>query len=468
MSATKIVCTMGPATEKEGVIEELIASGMSCARLNFSHGEPEQHLKTAERIRRAAREAGRVVAIMADLQGPKIRVGKFENGPIELVLGQRYILTGQKSPCNAERAWVSYEALAQDVKVGELILLDDGLLSMRVESISCDDVICVVETGGTLSDRKGVNLPGSKLSLPALTPKDIQDLQFAVNEVEADYLALSFVRCKEDVIAAKTLAMGTPVIAKLEKPEAVERLEEIVDASDGIMVARGDLGVELGPEKVPMVQKRMIHMANQKRKLVITATQMLDSMIRNPRPTRAEAADVANAVLDGTDAVMLSGETASGSYPIASVKMMQSLIVAAETDRDHTEGARKLARVTGEWEMTSAAARGAAMLASTLSLRALVVVTSDGRTADLLSGYRPSAPILAITDDVGAARRLALRWGVTPCVQPPPSNLLGSIDLAVHVLKERFPNEHEGAYALVTGFPRGSRTNTVTLQTYRV
>lgn len=465
MSSTKIVCTMGPATLKEGVIEQLVDAGMSCARLNFSHGEHAAHLATAERVRQAALRAGKVVAIMADLQGPKIRVGKFENGPVTLVEGQTFTLSGKKCPCNAERAWVSYEPLAQDVNPGDLILLDDGLLAMRVESIVSDDVRCIVETGGLLSDRKGVNLPGSKLSLPALTSKDTADLEFAVSQIKADYVALSFVRRPEDVLAAKALSRGTPVIAKLEKPEAVTNLEEIVEVADGIMVARGDLGVELGPEKVPMVQKRMIRIANQKRKLVITATQMLDSMIRNPRPTRAEAADVANAVLDGTDAVMLSGETAAGAFPTPSVKMMRSLVDAAEAEWDHTRDALKLVRITGEWEMTSAAARGAAMLSSTLSLMALVVVTTDGRTADLLSGYRPAVPVLAITDDVTAARRLALRWGVTPVIEPPPANLLGSIDLARRVLRQHFPGVSDGAFALVTGFPRGSRTNTVTLQT---
>lgn len=474
MTATKIVCTMGPATQAAGVIEELVAAGMSCARLNLSHGDHATHLATAERVRQAAMDAGRVVAIMADLQGPKIRVGKFEDGAVQLVAGQRFVLTGQPSPCNAERAWVSYEALAVDTRVGELILLDDGLLAMRVETIKDQDVVCVVETGGTLSDRKGVNLPGSQLSLPALTPKDVADLAFAVTELKADYVALSFVRRPEDVMAARALAPTMPIIAKLEKPEAVTNLEAIIDAADGIMVARGDLGVELGPEQVPMVQKRMIRAANLKCKPVITATQMLDSMIRNPRPTRAEAADVANAVLDGTDAVMLSGETASGVYPVAAVTMMRSLIAAAEAPLasealaesrgEHSKGISKLPRISGEWELENAAARAAALLSSTLDLMAIVVVATDSHTADLLSAYRPHATILAITDDAAAGPRLALRWGVVPVVAPLPPNLRGSIDLAQSVLGQHFTNHEQGSYALVTGFPHGSKTNTVTLQ----
>jgi pyruvate kinase len=467
MRGAKIVCTMGPSTLAEGVIERLIEEGMDCARLNFSHGEQAGHLATAQRIRVAAAAVGRHVSILADLQGPKIRVGKFPGGPVDLVDGQQYTLTGEESPCNGERAWVSYELLANDAKPGDLILLDDGLLAMRVREIRGADVVCVVENGGKLSDRKGVNLPGVKTTLPALTPKDIADLKYAVEVVKVDYLALSFVRRAEDVEQAKTLAQGTPLIAKLEKPEALDNLESIVDAADGIMVARGDLGVELGSEKVPMAQKRMIRLANQKRKIVITATQMLDSMIRNPRPTRAEAGDVANAVLDGTDAVMLSGETASGLFPVESVRMMKSLILEAEAASDFAVDPRQLARVSGGWEFTGAAARGAAILTTALQLAAVVVVTSDGQSAGLLSSYRPRCPIIAITDDENAARRLGLRWGVVARVEPPTANLMGSIELARGVLAELFPERTEGAFALVTGFPKGSRTNTVTLQTLR-
>jgi pyruvate kinase len=458
---------MGPATQAEGVVERLIEEGMDCARLNFSHGEQAGHLAMAERIRAAAKKAGRSVSILADLQGPKIRVGKFPGGPVDLVTGHQYVLTGDESPCNAERAWVSYELLAEDAKPGDLILLDDGLLAMRVKEIRGRDVVCVIETGGKLSDRKGVNLPGVKTTLPALTPKDIADLAYAVDVVKVEYLALSFVRRAEDVEQAKALAKGTPLIAKLEKPEALDNLEAIVDAADGIMVARGDLGVELGSEKVPMAQKRMIRMANQKRKIVITATQMLDSMIRNPRPTRAEAADVANAVLDGTDAVMLSGETASGQYPVESVHMMKALIQEAEAASDFSVDPRQLARVGGGWEFSGAAARGAAILTGALQLAAVVVVTSDGQSAGLLASYRPRCPIIAITDDETAARRLALRWGVYSRVEPPTPNFLGSIDLARSVLAEMLPQVTEGSFALVTGFPKGSRTNTVTLQTLK-
>jgi pyruvate kinase len=464
MRYAKIVCTMGPATLKEGVLERLVEAGMDCARLNFSHGEHAEHLATAQRVRAAAAQAGRTVSILGDLQGPKIRVGKFAGGPIELTAGQDFILTGQKVPCTAERAWVSYEMLAQDVVPGNVILLDDGLLQMRVREIRGDDVICTVEVGGTLSDRKGVNLPGAKLSVPALTEKDKADLRFAVDVIKVDYLALSFVRRPTDVLEAQALAGGTPIIAKMEKPEAIENMEAITEVADGLMVARGDLGVEMGPEQVPMVQKRMIRIANQKRKLVITATQMLDSMIRNPRPTRAEAADVANAVLDGTDAVMLSGETAAGAYPLEAVQMMHALAVAAEAEGIDPREQHKLARVDQDWELSSAAARAAAILSHSLPLMAIVVVTSDGHSAAMLSSYRPGVPIIAITDDHVAAQRLAVRWGITPHVEPPTENFLGSLELGRKVLRRHFPEATTGAFALVTGFPKGQRMNTVTLQ----
>jgi pyruvate kinase len=473
MRRAKIVCTMGPAVLQGDGLEQLVAAGMDCARLNFSHGDSRQHLQTAERLRRAAAAAGRSISILADLQGPKIRVGTFPGGSVELPAGASFVLSGRPGENSAERATVSYEALAADLRPGHTVLLDDGLLALRVREVRGDDVICVVEVGGTLSDRKGVNLPGVPLSVPALTEKDRADLRFAIDEVRADYLALSFVRRAEDIIEAKALAKSTPVIAKLEKPEAVDHLEAIVDAADGIMVARGDLGVELGPEKVPMIQKRMIHAANRRGKLVITATQMLDSMIRNPRPTRAEAADVANAVLDGTDAVMLSGETATGRYPLDAVRMMDLLVREAETNQDEELSSRQLPEVSGEWEFTNAAARAAALLSFTLPLAGIVVLTRHGRSVELLSGYRPRAPIVAITPDAVAAQRLALRWGVRARTAPLVHEPEEARRLAARVLEEEGLVPGSGgtpgtngavAYALVAGWPPDGRTNTVTLQ----
>ncbi|MEM6955953.1 MAG: pyruvate kinase, partial [Myxococcota bacterium] len=363
MRRTKIVCTLGPAVTTPEVIDALIEAGMDCARLNFSHGDHEQHRKNAEMVRSAAARARRPIAILGDLCGPKMRVGRFSDGPVHLEDGQTFAFTtdevdGTKGGCS-----VSYKALPEDVEVGNEILLDDGLLRMRVDAVEGNTVRTTVINGGPLSDRKGLNLPGTNLSTPALTEKDRADLRFAVDELKVDYLALSFVRSAEDIADAKALAGDTPIIAKIEKPEAVENLDAILDASDGAMVARGDLGVEMGSEKVPLIQKRIIRETNARGKIVITATQMLDSMIRNPRPTRAEAADVANAVMDGTDAVMLSGETAAGRYPKEAVAMMAAIIddVESEWVEELSRAVRDRKVIAHEdWQIPEAAARAAA------------------------------------------------------------------------------------------------------------
>lgn len=415
-------------------------------------------------LREVAARAGRPVAILADLSGPKMRVGRFPGGPIELVPGRPFILTARDVPGDQNIVSVTYKLLPRDVRPGDAILLDDGLLKLRVERIEGDDVHTVVEEGGPLSNNKGLNMPGSALSAEALTEKDRLDAAFAVNELEVDYLALSFVRTAEDVREAQAIAKGTPVIAKIEKPEALENLEAILDAADGAMVARGDLGVEVGAEKVPLVQKRIIRELNWRGKIVITATQMLDSMMRNPRPTRAEAADVANAVLDGTDAVMLSGETASGAYPIESVKMMDAIVRDVEEahlkDQDRSIAEPKL---TDRWDFASAGARAAALLSFTLPLKAIVTLTRDGRTAALLSEYRPRAPIVAITPQVSAANRLALCWGVVPRLGLPAEDLEETLRIATSVLVREKVCEPGDAFALVVGWPSSSGTNTVKL-----
>ncbi|MDB4974243.1 MAG: Pyruvate kinase [Myxococcaceae bacterium] len=437
---------------------------MDCARLNFSHGEHKDHAFVARTLREVAARAGRPIAILADLSGPKMRIGRFPGGPIELVPGQPFILTTRDVPGDQTSVSVTYKPLPQDVRPGEPILLDDGLLQLRVEKVVGTDVHTVVEIGGPLSNNKGLNMPGSALSAPALTAKDKIDAAFAVNELHVDYLALSFVRNVADVREAQALANGIPVIAKIEMPEAITNLDAILDAAEGAMVARGDLGVELGSEKVPVVQKRIIREMNKRGKLVITATQMLDSMMRNPRPTRAEAADVANAVLDGTDAVMLSGETASGAYPLEAVRMMDAIVRDVEAanlvDPSLSITAPKL---TDSWDFSSAAARAAALLSFTLPLKAIVILTRDGRTADLLSEYRPAAPIIAITPQVAAANRLALAWGVTPRLGLPAEDLEETLRIATAVLLRERVCEKGDAFALVVGWPTSSNTNTVKL-----
>jgi pyruvate kinase len=466
MRRTKIVCTLGPATSDQAAIDGLVAAGMDCARLNFSHGDHKGHAALAERVRKAAAAARRPLAILADLCGPKMRVGTFAGGPVELVPGHRFVLTTRDGVGDAHGVSVTYDHLPRDAQAGGIILLDDGLLRLRVEEIQGEDVICVVEVGGTLSDNKGMNLPGAKLSAPALTEKDRRDLKFAVSELGVDYVALSFVRRPEDVREAQSLAGETPVIAKIEKPEAIERLGEILDVADGAMVARGDLGVELGAEKVPLIQKRIIREVNVRGKLVITATQMLDSMIRQPRPTRAEAADVANAVLDGTDAVMLSGETASGRYPLESVRMMDAIVREVETELlvDWSVRAPEVrSRDTDEWSFPTAAARAAALLSHTLRLKAIVTFTATGRSASLVSEYRAEAPIVAITSDQKVANRLALEWGVAPRVEVPPEDLEETLRTATGVLVREKICTRGDAFAMLVGWPLSGPANTIKL-----
>ena len=460
----KIVCTIGPASDSEELIEKLALAGMDCARLNFSHGNHEGHAKVAARVRAVAAKVRRPLAILADLCGPKMRIGRFTEGSIELEVGQRFTLTSRSVEGNREIVSMSYEPLAREVKPGDHILLDDGLLALRVESTTAQDVVCIVEVGGTLSNNKGMNIPGSKLSTPALTAKDKKDLEFAVHELGVDYLALSFVRSAEDVREAQELAGRTPIIAKIEKPEAVEALNAILDAADGVMIARGDLGVEVGAEKVPLIQKRIIREANERGKVVITATQMLDSMIRNPRPTRAEAADVANAILDGTDAVMLSAESASGRYPIESVSMMSAIIHEVEASwladpHHHASHSQQIQ----DWGFSTAAAQGAALFSFVLPLKALVDFTHDGRSAVILSKHRPKAPVIAVTDDHRVASRLALYWGVVPRLEIPPEDLAETLRLSTALLVRENICKPGDDFAMVVGWPLSGSTNTVKL-----
>lgn len=468
MRRTKIVCTLGPASSSPEALDALVAAGMDCARLNFSHGDHEGHAALAREVRAASSRARRPLAILGDLCGPKMRVGRFPGGPARLEDGARFTLTTEDVPGDAERVSVTYRALPRDVEVGDTILVDDGMLRLRVEDTTDTEVVCRVEVGGTISDKKGLNLPGAKLSTPALTDKDRADLEFAVKELGVDYLALSFVRTADDVRQAQALSGGVPVIAKLEKPEAIERLAEILEVADGAMVARGDLGVELGSEKVPLIQKRIIREVNARGKIVITATQMLDSMIRNPRPTRAEAADVANAVLDGTDAVMLSGETASGRFPTESVAMMDRIVREVETELlTRAPEELDLQQVAGghEWSFPNAAAHAAALLSRVLPIKAVVTFTRDGRSAGLISEYRSRAPIVAITSYPRVAQRLALEWGVIPRVEVPPDGLDETLRIATALLAREKLCVQGDAFALVVGWPPSGRTNTVKLHT---
>ncbi|WP_322822896.1 pyruvate kinase [Chloroflexus sp.] len=421
MRRTKIVATLGPATSTPERIAGLIRAGMNVARLNFSHGTHAEHAARIAMVRRAAAEAGRHVAILQDLQGPKIRTGPLENGqPVELVAGQRFVITTEPIIGDAHRVSTTYRALPLDVRPRDRILLSDGLIELVVTGHTDTEVETEVVHGGRLREHQGINLPGVRVSAPAATEKDLADLAFGL-EQGVDYVALSFVRRASDVREVKEFirraGKQTPVIAKIERPEALDVLPEILAEADGIMVARGDLGVEMPPERVPIVQKQIIAAANQALLPVITATQMLESMIHNPRPTRAEASDVANAIIDGTDAVMLSGETAAGAYPIEAVQMMA--LIADAVEASYTGGQHS---TTPRWSIAPAQstplaiAAAACTIANSLPVRFIVVLTQSGASARLVSHYRPDVPILAFCPSEETARRTSLYWGVTPVV----------------------------------------------------
>ncbi len=412
MRKVKIVCTLGPATAGVPRLVELIRAGMDVARLNFSHGEYAAHRTMYDDVRAAARQSGRAITVFADLCGPKIRVGKMQGGQVVLERGKTIVLGTGDMLGTSERVSHTYLALARDVKPGDPVLLDDGLLQLRVESVKGDDVLCRIVDGGVLKDKKGMNLPGSALSVPALTEKDKRDIVFG-RELGVDWFALSFVRDPGDVEEAKALSGGIPIIAKIEKPEAVNNLEAILEVADAVMVARGDLGVEAGNEKVPLIQKRILREIKLRAKPAITATQMLDSMVKNPRPTRAEVSDVANAVLDGTDAVMLSAETSVGDYPVEAVQTLGKIIDEIERNENYLTAGQERPDVR-ERTFSSSIADAAAEIAEDLNLAAIAVYTESGHSANLLSAQRPLANIVAFSRHETILNRLGLLWGVRP------------------------------------------------------
>ena len=457
---SKIVCTIGPATRSPRMIHKLLLAGMDVARLNFSHGTPAEHAQSFSMLREAAAAFQKPIAILADLQGPKIRTGALAGGgSVALRAGQQIVITTAKILGDSTRVSTTFHHLPREVKAGDRILLSDGLIALRVERIRKQEVICQVVNGGLLGEHQGINLPGVKLRVPALTDKDRKDLRFALAH-GADYIAVSFVRRPEDVLLAKSLIRrakkDTPVIAKLEKPEAIENLEAILRASEGVMVARGDLGVEMSPECVPVVQKNIIAKAREFRRPVITATQMLESMIENPRPTRAEASDVANAIFDGSDAVMLSAETASGKYPVEAVQMMARIIEEAEASiheypRPVPQERLKVPETVAE--LVCHASRE-------LHMKLIAVFTHSGFTARLISRYRPLVPIVAFTPEANTRRRMALLWGVTSRQIADIKKIDGLAAIAEkRLLDERFVRQGD-VIGIVAGTPMGIRGTT--------
>jgi pyruvate kinase len=458
--SAKIVCTLGPASNSEEMIEKLMRAGMDVARLNFSHGTHDDHAQTIKRLRAASARLAKPIGILADLQGPKIRTGLLVNHkPVQLNTGQRFTISTHDFPGTSSGVCTTYKRLPLDVSKGDRILLSDGLISLQVLSKTSETVVCKVVNGGELGQNKGINLPGVKLKIPALTPKDRADLAFALAS-GVNFIAVSFVRRAEDVLLAKRLVKragkDVPVIAKLEKPEAIENLDSILAVANGVMVARGDLGVEMSPEKVPVIQKMIIAKAMEARLPVITATQMLESMTQNPRPTRAEASDVANAVFDGSDALMLSGETAAGAYPVETVQMMDRIIREAEANNSNV-----LRPKPAQFNIAETAAELICHASEELDMKVIAVFTETGSTGRLISKHRPRPPIIAFSTIQETRRRLSLSWGVVPRTIAEVQNIEELILVAEkRLLEERYVKRGD-VVGIVAGTPLfvGGTTN---------
>ncbi|WP_461154746.1 pyruvate kinase [Saccharopolyspora tripterygii] len=462
----KIVCTMGPATANPEKVAELVSSGMDVARLNFSHGSHADHQQVYDMVRAAAKESGRAVGILGDLQGPKIRLGKFAAGPVEWRTGDVVRITVDDVQGTHDRVSTTYKGLAEDAKKGDRLLVDDGKVAMVVSSVEGNDVVCEVTEGGPVSDNKGISLPGMDVSVPALSEKDIEDLEFAL-ELGVDFIALSFVRSPADIDLVHQVmdrvGRRAPVIAKLEKPEAVDNLEAIVLAFDGVMVARGDLGVELPLEHVPLVQKKAIRIARENAKPVIVATQMLDSMIQNSRPTRAETSDVANAVLDGADAVMLSGETSVGRYPIETVQTMARIVEAVESGSPTPPQLSHVPRT--KRGVISYAARD---IGERLNAKALVAFTQSGDTVRRLARLHTRLPLLAFTPEESVRSQLALTWGTETFLVPKvdtTDQMVRQVDQAMLSLGK---SQRGDMVVVVAGSPPGTVGSTNLIRVHRL
>jgi pyruvate kinase len=466
---TKIVATLGPASSTREVLARMLAAGVDVVRLNFSHGVAADHQERARLVREAAHSLGREVAIMADLQGPKIRIGKLADGKVTLKAGQEYVLDADCELGNAERVGLDYKELPRDVAPGAILLLDDGLIRLRVESVRHNEIFTRVDIGGVLSNNKGINRLGGGLTAPALTAKDMEDMKTAVT-IAADYVAVSFPKNKEDMYMARQLLRAAGgqalLVAKIERAEAIPALEEIIDASDAIMVARGDLAIEVGNAAVPALQKRMIRLARERNKLSITATQMMESMIHNPVPTRAEVSDVANAVLDGTDAVMLSAETAAGRYPVETVEAMSQICDeseksgAVELDRDFLN--RTFSRID------QSVAMAALFTAHHLRVKAIAALTQSGSTALWMSRHNVGCPIYALTPEVGAQRKMALYRNVRTLFLEQSDDREGVLRAGEDLLLAKGLVQRGDLIVMTMGEPMGKSGGTNALKIVRV
>ncbi len=462
MRKTKIICTLGPASESEEKLRELMLAGMNVARFNFSHGTHEDHKVKYDRVVKVSNELGLPVATLLDTKGPEIRLKDIEGGRTELKPGQQFILTTDEILGSNEKVAITYRNLKNDISVGTTILIDDGLIEMVVEDINETDIICTVINGGPISDHKGVNVPGAKLSMPYISDVDRSDIMFGC-DMGFDFLAASFVRCKEDILEVRKIiedhGSHMKIIAKIENMQGIHNLDEILEVSDGIMVARGDMGVEIPMEEVPVVQKRMIKKAEALGKHVITATQMLESMIKNPRPTRAEATDIANAIYDGTTAIMLSGESAAGLYPVEAVKTMAKIAERTEQDIDY-EGRMKRRKEIDNFDITTAISHATCTTATDLKASAIITVTISGFTAGMIARYKPGCPIIACSVSPRVCRQLNLSWGVTPVWIARESTADDLFEEAVHAAEEAGYIKKGDKVVLTAGVPLGVSGNT--------
>lgn len=458
MRKTKIICTLGPATEDDQVLRELMIQGMNVARFNFSHGDHAQHKKNLERVQKIREELGLPIAALLDTKGPEIRVKNFKDGKVELKNGQEFTLTTREVEGDDKIVSITYKDLVNDVKVGTRILIDDGLISMRVETITETDIICIVENGGPVSNHKGVNVPNVALSMPYVSEKDRDDIIFGI-EQGFDFIAASFVRSADDILEIRDILSqqncnSINIIAKIENMQGVNNIDEIIRVSDGVMIARGDMGVEIPFEEVPSIQKMIIKKVYNAEKIVITATQMLDSMMKNPRPTRAEATDVANAIYDGTSAIMLSGETAAGLYPVEALKTMVRIAERTEADIDLVKRFNNRESLVNP-DITNAIAHATCTTAMDLNASAIVTVTKSGKTARMISKYRPSCPIIGCSPYENVWRQLNLSWGVIPLMVEEKTN---TDDLFEHAIQQAEKKHYvkQGEITVITaGVPLG-------------
>lgn len=464
MRKTKIICTIGPACDSEEKLKELMLAGMNVARFNFSHGTHKEQLEKYNKVLKARKELNLPVATLLDTKGPEIRLRDFEGGKAELTAGELFILTTEEVMGTAKRAGISYKNLKNDISVGTTILIDDGLIEMVVEEIKDNDIVCRVVNGGFVSNHKGVNVPGAVLSMPYISPVDMDDIVFGI-EHGFDFLAASFARTKEDILEVRKIlderGSRMKIIAKIENMQGINNLEEIIEVSDGIMVARGDMGVEVAMEEVPILQKKMIKMAVEKGKHVITATQMLESMIKNPRPTRAEATDIANAIYDGTTAIMLSGESAAGLYPVEAVKTMSRIAERTEQAIDYRSRLQENQCMdTGMQDITTAISYATCNVAMNLNAAAIITVTMSGFTANMIARYKPGCQVIGCTVDEKVCRQLYLLWGVNPVMIKKEETTDALFEEAVFKSKQAGLIKSGDTVVITAGVPLGVAGNT--------